>query len=165
MTESTLKLTDKEALLFAEGIIDTIHEPLIVLDGDLNVVFANNSFYKYFEVQPFETVNKLIYDLGNRQWDIPVLHKLLEYILPKNTVIHDFEITHKFEDIGEKTLLINARRMNIKKRKPLILISISDITQRKINELILKNGLEEQIEELNLLEKKLKKLKNLDQFP
>jgi len=48
MTESTLKLTDKEALLFAEGIIDTIHEPLIVLDGDLNVVFANNSFYKYF---------------------------------------------------------------------------------------------------------------------
>ena len=152
---STLKLKDKAALLFAEGIVDTIYEPLIVLDSDLRVIFANNSFYKYFDVKPSETENKLIYDLGNRQWDVPELKELLEDILPESSILRDFEMTHNFEDIGEKTLLLNARRMDIEKRKPMILISINDITGRKENELILKNRLEEQIDELKGLEKKL----------
>lgn len=130
-SKSPLNLRDEAALLFAEGIVDTVHESLLVLNDDLRVISANNSFYEFFKVNPSETEGKLIYDLGNRQWDIPALRELLEDILPESSIIRDFEVTHRFEDIGEKTLMLNARRMDIEKHEPMILVSIDDITDRK----------------------------------
>ena|GEM_PF-739354 len=123
-------LETEVARLFAEGIVNTIHEPLIILDSDLRVISVNYSFYKYFKVIPSETVGNLIYNLGNGQWNIPTLRELLENILPKSSIIEDFEIKHNFQDIGEKTLLLNARRLDVEEREPMILISISDLTER-----------------------------------
>ena len=77
---------------YSEGIINTVREPLIVLDQDLRVVTANRSFYEVFKVNPEETVGQFIYDLGNKQWDIPELRKLLETILPKKTTFDNYEV-------------------------------------------------------------------------
>ncbi len=120
--------TVEEAREYAESIVDTVRESLIVLDADLKVVSANKSFYRDFKVSPKETKGRLIYDLGNRQWNIPALRKLLEDILPKKSVFNDYEIEHDFEDIGPKTMLLNARRLdNVQK----ILLAIEDVTERK----------------------------------
>ena len=128
---------------FAEAIVNTIHEPILILDSNLRVISVNESFYKYFKVVPSETEGNLIYNLGNRQWNIPTLKELLEKILPRSSIIKDFEINHNFLDIGEKTLLLNARRMDVKDREPMILISIYDITERKIAEEKIKTNSEE----------------------
>jgi len=82
----------QEARRYAESIIETIREPLLVLDADLKVLSANRSFYTTFKVKPEETVGSYIYDLGNRQWDIPGLRKLFENILPQNTSFDNFEV-------------------------------------------------------------------------
>ena len=86
------KMTDlmKERTKYAESIIRTVREPMVVLNGDLRVVSANPSFYRTFKVTPQEIEGQLLYDLGNRQWDIPDLRHLLEEILPKNTQVEDF---------------------------------------------------------------------------
>lgn len=159
LSKSPLNLRDETALLFAEGIVDTVREPILVLDSDLRVISCNNSFYDYFMVNPDVTVGELIYDLGNGQWDIPVLRRLLKKLLPNETFIQDFEVSHNFEDIGDKTLLINARMMKIKNRDPLILISIQDITQRKLNDTQRKELLERErllTEELTAINEELR---------
>src|SRR6266446_9396622 len=97
-------------LLHAEGIVNTIRVPLVVLDATLHVLMANRYFYECFQVTPLETESCRLYDLGNGQWNIPALQELLEEILPRHTVIHDFEITHTFPHIGPKSMLLNARR-------------------------------------------------------
>src|SRR6266478_2208044 len=89
-----------EAFPDAQSIVDTVREPLLVLDADLRVKRANRSFYQTFQVSPEESENSLLYDLGNRQWDIPRLRTLLEEILPQNTVFNDFEVVHDFPSIG-----------------------------------------------------------------
>ncbi|MGA9534749.1 MAG: PAS domain-containing protein, partial [Desulfobacterales bacterium] len=94
-----------------DNILGSIREPLVVIDSDLKVVKANHSFYQTFNVKPDETEGILIYDLGNRQWDIPKLRELLENILPQNTMFHDFEMEHHFETIGRKIMHLNARRI------------------------------------------------------
>ena len=111
-----------------ESIVETVREPLIVLDADLRVISANKSFYRSFKVNPKETQGRLIYDLGNRQWNIPKLRKLLEDILPKSTTIENYEIEHDFKTIGPKTMLLNARRLE---STHMILLAIEDITERK----------------------------------
>ncbi|MEW5706080.1 MAG: SpoIIE family protein phosphatase [Actinomycetota bacterium] len=121
----------KDARDYAESIVETVREPLIVLDANLRVVTANRSFYDTFKVSKEETENKLIYELGNRQWDIPKLKGLLEDIIPKNNQFSDFEVTHDFPIIGHKTMLLNARRIVRENRPPLILLAIEDITERK----------------------------------
>ena len=78
---------------------------MLVLNGDLRVVSANHSFYQNFKVDPEETEDRLLYDLGNRQWDIPDLRKLLEEILPKKTTMEDYKVEHNFENIGKRTML------------------------------------------------------------
>ena len=83
-----------------DNLLDSIREPLVLLDSDLRVVKANHPFYRTFNVKPEETEGILIYDLGNRQWDIPKLRELLEDILPENSVFNDFEVEHNFETIG-----------------------------------------------------------------
>ena len=104
--------TVQDALTYAQNIIATLRHPfLVVLDKDLRVVTANRSFYRTFHVSTEETENRLVYELGNRQWDIPALRRLLEDVLPKNQIFQDFEVEHEFPSIGRKIMLLNARRI------------------------------------------------------
>jgi two-component system CheB/CheR fusion protein len=118
----------EEAREYAESIVETMREPLIVLDTDLKVISANRSFYQTFKVNHKETQGQFIYDLGNRQWNIPKLRLLLEEILPKSNTFDNYEIEHDFETIGPKTMLFNARRLAAMQ---MTLITIEDITERK----------------------------------
>ncbi len=93
------------------NILGSIREPLVVLDADLKVVKANHSFYQTFDVTLDVTEGALIYDLGNRQWDIPKLRELLEDILPDNTVSNDLEMEHDFETLDPMIMHLNARRI------------------------------------------------------
>src|SRR5687767_3997354 len=95
----------------AESIVETVREPLLLLDGDLVVRLANRSFYRTFRVSPDQTINHLLYDLGDGQWDIPRLRLLLEEILPRNSHFEDFEVEHDFPTVGPKVMLLNARRL------------------------------------------------------
>ncbi len=128
MTDDAAATADSEARILAESIIDTIREPLLVLHADLRVKSASASFYRFFQVNPAETEGCLVYELGNGQWNIPELHRLLSDILPKSKVLDDFEVTHAFEAIGPRTLLLNARQID---HVQLILLAIEDITERK----------------------------------
>jgi len=131
----------EEARAYAESIIETMRAPLIVLDTDLKVISANRSFYQTFKVNHKETQGRLIYDLGNRQWDIPKLRQLLEEILPKSNTFDNYEIEHDFETIGPKTMLFNARRLATMQ---MTLITIDDITERKQMERELAQAKEEE---------------------
>ena len=116
---------------YAESIVATVREPLIVLDADLGVVSASRSFYQAFGVKPEETERQLLYDLGNRQWDIPGLRELLEEILPSNSSFEGFEMEHAFPNIGRRIMVLNARRMFREGNKTqLILLAIEDVTDR-----------------------------------
>ncbi|MBI3860425.1 MAG: PAS domain S-box protein [Planctomycetia bacterium] len=116
----------------ADSIVDTVREPLLVLSADLRVVTANRSFFRTFEVSPQETMGQFIYDLGNHQWDIPRLRKLLEEILLANTVFDDFEVEHFFPAIGRKCMLLNARRIShTDDATESILLAIEDVTARR----------------------------------
>ncbi len=122
----------QDALEYANGIINTVREPLIILDTRLRVISASRSFYQTFKVKPEETEKHHIYDLGDRQWDIPKLRELLEDILPKTTSFDDFEVEHNFPDIGKRIMLLNARKVYRKfNHTELILLAIEDITEHK----------------------------------
>jgi diguanylate cyclase (GGDEF)-like protein/PAS domain S-box-containing protein len=115
-----------------EGIVETIREPLLVLDRDLRVVTVSRSFYEFFKVKPEETMGQFIYDLGDKQWDISKLRELLETILPQQTAFDNYEVEHDFVTIGRRTLLLNARQIERKAGKErMILLAIEDITERK----------------------------------
>jgi PAS domain S-box-containing protein len=135
----------------SEDIVETIHEPLLVLDSDLKVILANRSFIDTFKVTREETLGSFIYDLGNRQWEIPRLRELLEKILPEKTSFDNYEVEHDFATIGRRTMLLNARQIQRAKGKErIILLSIDDITERKEAEDELsryRQGLERQIDE------------------
>ena len=130
--------TIKDTKDLADNVIETVREPLVVLNFELRVIFANNSFYKTFNVSKEETEGKLLYSLGNNQWDIPELRNLLEKIIPNNSIFNDFEVQHDFDYIGKKIMHLNARRINHSK---IILLAIEDVTLRVNyeNELKLKN--------------------------
>ena len=122
----------QDAREYAENIVETVREPLVVLNAELKILTANHSFYDTFKVTPGETTGNFIYDLGNRQWDIPKLRVLVEEILPHDTVINGYEVEHDFPGIGRKIILLNARqifRENIGSR--IILLAMEDITERK----------------------------------
>ncbi|MGH9319902.1 MAG: PAS domain S-box protein [Vicinamibacteria bacterium] len=117
---------------YAESIIETVREPLVVLDRDLRVDSANRSFYATFGATPAGTIGELVYDLGNRQWDIPELRALLEEILARNHVIEDFSVEYNFGQPGRRTMLLNARRMHNPERKvERVLLAIEDVTERQ----------------------------------
>lgn len=137
-----------EARTYAENIVETVTEPLIIMDGNLKVISANKSFYQGFKVSPKETVGRFIYELGNGQWDIPVLRKLLKEIITKRNTLDSFEIEHTFETIGHKIMLLNARRIPPTPAKPrIILLAIEDITERKIMQEKITVNLEGQVAE------------------
>ncbi len=122
----------RAAKKFAENIVDTIQEPLLVLAPDLHVITANPAFYEHFRVQPEATISRRVYELGNNQWDIPKLRRLLEAVLPGKEVVSDFEIEHEFEEIGHRVMLISARQLD---HVQLVLLGIRDITESRLGEL------------------------------
>jgi two-component system CheB/CheR fusion protein len=118
------------ARLYTEAIINTIRDPLIILDKNLMVKRATDGFYKKFKVTKEETEGKFFYDLGNKQWDIPQLRNMLEKVLPQKGVLTDFDVTHVFPDIGRRVMCLNTRLLD-----DLILLAIEDITdKRKVEE-------------------------------
>ena len=101
----------QRAQALAEGIINTVSEPLIVLDSALQVVSASRSFYQHFQVAAAETVGRKIYDLGNGQWNIPALRQLLEDLLPQKQVLDGYVVEHDFPNLGPRRMVLNARRI------------------------------------------------------
>ncbi len=120
----------KAARDYAEAILRTTRDPLLVLRADLRVNTANAAFYKTFKATADQTEGRLIYELGNGQWRIPRLRQLLEEILPLNNYFDDFEIVHDFPAIGRRTMLLNSRRLETEHDSQLILLSIEDVTER-----------------------------------
>ena len=119
-------------LEYAENIIETVREPLLVLNSSLKILTVNQSFYDTFKVTPKDTIGNFIYDLGNRQWDIPQLRTLLEEILPQKIVFNGYEVEHDFLDIGHKVILLNARQVfRGDVGSHIILLAMEDITERK----------------------------------
>jgi two-component system CheB/CheR fusion protein len=116
------------AQLFAQELIETAREAILILDGNLRVVNANIAFYRIFEVKRAETEGRAIYDLGDGQWNIPALRVLLEKILPGNTRVEDFQARHDFPNLGERIMLLNARRIDPQSGEQLILLYIEDVT-------------------------------------
>ncbi len=149
-----IKISEDEAREYSESIINTVREPLIALNQDLRVVSVSRSFYRIFQVNPEETVGQLIYDLGNKQWDIPKLQELLENILPQKTTFDNYEVEHDFTTIGKRIMLLNARQIHrVLGKERIILLSIEDITERREIE----TGLEKAHEVLKELATELKR--------
>jgi two-component system CheB/CheR fusion protein len=149
-----VKKTATRSRELSNSLIDTIREPLIILDQDLRVVTVSHSFYDVFKVKPEETVGQLIYDLGDKQWNIPKLRELLEDILPKKVTFDNYEVEHNFASIGRRTMLLNARQIQrASEKERIILLAIEDITERKEIE----KGLEKAHEELKELATELKR--------
>jgi two-component system CheB/CheR fusion protein len=117
-----------EARDYADAIVETVWQPLIVLNQDLRVIAASRSFYDAFQVAPVETEQHLIFELGNGQWNIPQLRSLLEEILASNTQFQDFQVEHEFEQIGRKVMWLKARKLPRINNIQMILLAIEDIT-------------------------------------
>jgi two-component system, chemotaxis family, CheB/CheR fusion protein len=119
-----------ESYEYSSAILSTMHEPMLVLSNDLRVKSANKAFYEKFGVIEEQTEGVLLYDLGNKQWDIPALRELLEDIIPQKSHFSNYEVKHTFLNIGEKIMSLNASRVVQKAhRKQLILLIIADITE------------------------------------
>lgn len=120
------------AWTYIHTVINTAHEPFVILDSKLRVLSANRTFYRFFRVNKKQTEHTLVYNLGNGQWDIPTLRKLLEKIIPKKTYFNAYEVDHNFPTIGRKILLLNARRIHTTRSDlPIILLAMDDITKRR----------------------------------
>jgi two-component sensor histidine kinase len=119
----------------AQSIVDTVREPLLALDSELRVVVASLSFYTTFQVNPRETEGRLIYELGDGEWNIPALRALLEKILPDHGVMDGYEVQHEFPQLGSRIMLLNAREISYSEdADPGILLAIEDVTERRLEE-------------------------------
>ena len=116
---------------YAQDVVDTVREPLLILDSSLRVHSANGAFYQTFHVSAEETENQLIYELGNGQWDIPDLRTLLEDIVPTSSVFNDFELEHDFPVIGRRVMLLNARKLRQGSHAELLVLAMEDVTERR----------------------------------
>jgi signal transduction histidine kinase/CheY-like chemotaxis protein len=139
VTERRRSEADLKAIeTYAQNIVDTVREPLLILDTTLRVRSGNNAFYQTFQVSPAETENRLIYELGNGQWDIPALRTLLEDIIPASSVFNDFELQHDFPVIGRRVMLLNARKLEAGHHGELLVLAMEDVTERRRSEADLK---------------------------
>ena len=116
---------------YAQNIVDTMREPLLMLDTSLRVRSANRAFYQTFEVLPGETEDQLIYELGNGQWDIPALRTLLEEIIPTSSVFNDYELEHDFPIIGRRVMLLNARQLRAGIDTEILVLAMEDVTEKR----------------------------------
>ncbi|MGB3516265.1 MAG: chemotaxis protein CheB [Elainellaceae cyanobacterium] len=117
----------RQARDYADAIVQTVREALVVLTHDLRVVTANRQFYQTFQVSPSDTEGQLIFEMGNGQWDIPQLRSLLHDLLPQNLQVEDFEVAHSFEAIGLQTMRLNARKMAQVNGDDLVLLAIETV--------------------------------------
>src|SRR5687767_4447387 len=142
VTERRRSEADMKAIeTYAQNIVDTVREPLLILDTTLRVRSGNRAFYQTFQVSLEETENRLIYELGNGQWDIPDLRTLLEDIVPKSSVFNDFELEHDFPAIGRRVMLLNARKLQAGHHGELLVLAMEDVTERRrAEEALLKAG-------------------------
>lgn len=148
-------------------VIDTVREPFIVLGSELRVIFANEAFYRMFLVTPDETEGKIVFDLGNGQWNSPQLRRLLEDILPKSTFFKDFDVEYEFPLIGRKVMMVNARIVYAKDSSaPYVIMAIEDVTKQKLLEEKLKSYAKELeikvLERTHELEKRIGDLEKLN---
>lgn len=137
LDEDLVEKLSEESWTYIKTVVDTVREPFLILDKDLRVMVANESFYRIFQVEKDDTEKKLVYELGNGQWNIPDLRKLLEDILPKNTFFKGFEVIHEFPHIGRKVMILNARQIfhtenSSKIFPPIILLAMEDVTEMMI---------------------------------
>ena len=129
-----VELLWEKSWIYIKTVVDVVREPILILNKDLRVMAANESFYQVFQVEPKDTEKEIVYELGNGQWNIPALRKLLEDILPKNTFFKGFEVDHEFPFIGRKIMILNAREIHFKEDvsskdfPPIILLAIEDVT-------------------------------------
>jgi len=129
--QKRLVASEQQAGAFAEAIVDTVRQPLLVLDQGLQIISANPAFYRYFQTQADETLGRQIYELGNRQWDVPELRTLLEQIVPHDTKIQDYQVQATFPRIGPRVMLLNASQtMHKGEATGRILLAFEDITDR-----------------------------------
>jgi hypothetical protein len=166
--DNNTKQTENDADVAAHYIktfSDTAREPFLILDPKLRVIGANKSFYKDFQVSEEETSDKLVYDLGDGQWNIPELKELLENILPSKKVFNDFEVAREFPKIGLRIMLLNARQLDDTKQ---ILLAIEDITLQRAIEVKMANytkdlerGIAEKTEDLKTRIDELSKLNDI----
>lgn len=155
---------------YIKTVVDVVHEPILILDQNLRVMVANERFYRTFQVEQQDTENKVVYELGNGQWNIVALRKLLEDILPKNTFFRGFEVAHNFPVIGPKVMILNAREIHFKDDQafgqfpPIILLAMEDVTEMMmIAETISTHSKKTEArltEKTHVLELKIKKLEN-----
>ncbi len=125
----------EDAQTLAQAIVDTIHEPLLVLDARLRVLVASRAFYDIFKVDPAHTLGCLLYDLGDGQWNIAALRLLLETIIPEHAAMDGFEVEHDFPGVGRRTMLLNARKVIYETgANTTILLAFTDVTARRIVE-------------------------------
>ncbi len=129
--KNDFKESQRIALHYFKTLVEVSRESFLILDPDLRVISANPTFYQNFQVTQKQTEGNLLYDLGNGQWDIPELKKLLEEMLPYEKFVKNFEVNHRFETIGQKTILLNARLID---SSQLIILAMEDISDRKILE-------------------------------
>jgi len=128
-----LKRNLEQAQLYADAVSETAREAILVLDSNLRVTNANPAFYRNFEVSREETENRAIFELGDKQWNIPKLRELLEKILPNDGMVEDFEVRHDFPHLGPRVMMLNARRIEPQPGRQLILLHIEDATGKKFN--------------------------------
>lgn len=125
----------QESWTYIKTVVDVVREPVIILDNEYKVLAANEAFYNLFQVEQNDTEGKLIYDLGNGQWDIPSLKKLLVDILPKNSFFKGFQVEHDFPNIGHRTIILNARHIHSRDKTtaelfpPIIMIAMEDVSE------------------------------------
>ena len=132
---TVLQASTQLARELAEGIVNTVAEPLLVLDGGLQVISASRSFYEHFQVAAGKTVGRKIYDLGNGQWAIPALRELLESILPQNQAMEGYVVEHRFPSLGLRRMVLNARRIvTALGNTELILLAMVDISSPEAKE-------------------------------
>ena len=136
MRAHRMPLRSKDALLaLTKGIVDTVREPLIVLDADLRVVLVSRFFYQFFQTTATETEGEILWDLGAGQWDSPALRKLLTEIISQDSTIEAYEVEHNFPRIGRRCMLLNARRMyHETTATTILLLAMQDITELKAAE-------------------------------
>jgi hypothetical protein len=163
ISQKTEKKSKEQALLYMKTLVDVARESFLILDSKLRVIEGNPTFYQSFQVLSNKTENVLLYELGNGQWNIPELRKLLEEILPEKKEIRGYEVTHTFETIGKKTIVLNVKQID---SVQLIILAMEDITVKKdLENKVAKytKGLEIMVvERTKMLENQLKKFEVLN---